>query len=175
MKLVKPKLLVNAVTELYQSHEGIEGDKVDGHSRNPLKPRGPSRFHGILCTRYTASFDVVAKITDRLSEDPFYTPPSEINESDETRQKLLTDLGDSIKCDKVIIHTLAKGNRINCVAAASATHQAQFWDFNRHTHALIEVPHEQLVNAIEKSRQTLERTAARAEISESLDPKHKVP
>lgn len=128
------------MTEFYQPGQSIEGDQLKGSSRNDLKRFGTHLFHGHRCTRYTAKFDVLVQVTKVVTGPPFQG-----EDADST-----IAFGASINCEKAIIHTKAKKATDEGVSPRTHTHKAQFWSFNDHSHALVDLPHDALVLALEK-------------------------
>ena len=157
------------MTEAFQPGDSVEGDKLKGHSREDLKPRGTTFFHGKRCLRYTAKRDVTVIVTKTLSVAPFNEEPNPKTVQDPTS---LTEVDDSIKCDKVIIHTRARKVSNDGVGPESHTHNAQRWSFNDHSHALIDYPHAELVSALENRNLSLVQPSKGKIISILESPVH---
>lgn len=125
------------MAESYNAGCAIEGKKVSGTSRDPLLHRGLTKYRGIRCYKYTASFNVTSLITDVIDGSPVFEPSAAI------------DLGASLKCDRAIIHSRDKKPSHELVHASS-THKASGWRFHDQTGVYIEHPHLDLINGMRK-------------------------
>ena len=117
--------------------DAIEGAKINGSSRFVLVNRGlVGKKNGDKYFRFIASFNVDAQIVAAA-------------------KKLILSLsahmvvGSKLLCDKAIIESFS--NTASCaVNSKSHTHKANFWKFSKQTMVRIDLPHNEIKNAIIK-------------------------
>lgn len=126
--------------------DAIEGKKVEGHSRKPLKYLGLFPQNGVMCHRFSAKFDVKAEITEPVREE------------DGTRRidpRASIDPADTIVARDAFVHSLERRHQDD-LAPGSARHQATFWRFPKQTAVRVSLAHQEIQNARDKAkRQTL--------------------
>lgn len=137
------------MADLVLTKQGIEGDAVEGSSRDPLLSRGPDLAddNTTRCYRYTASFNVRAKITRPGGPPPVFFPAAS------------TSSLDQLICDRALIQSFDR-KPSKKVEPGSGRHQTNGWTFKKRTGVLIEQMHKELKDAIEKRER--EKTALRA-------------
>src|SRR5512140_1215216 len=97
--------------ELVQVDQSIEGDAIEGQSRDPLKNRGWMRVNGQRCSTFVATFDVRGEVTRPLAPDAQRIEPDAV-----------TSPGNKVICEKALIHSVKEKHRTS-VAKGSASHQ----------------------------------------------------
>lgn len=125
------------MAEYYSAGNTIEGNKVSGTSRKPLIHRGETKYRGVRCWKFSAQFNVTAKVDAVSGNDVEF-------DKDAARE-----LGASLKCDKAVIHSGDKkpGNQL---VHGSSTHKTNAWRFSETTNVAIEQPHQELVDGARK-------------------------
>lgn len=128
------------MADLTQVNQAIEGDKIRGHSRMPLKNRGLQQHNGNLVYRFVASFDVKSHIDKVLSlPNPQFEPNASISQQDK------------IVCQNALIHS-SKSKYSSQVSKGSSTHKTNAWSFPQHTSVTITRSHQEIANAILKNK-----------------------
>jgi hypothetical protein len=134
--------------------ESIEGLKIQGHSRDPLRYQRTAIINGIKCFLFKANFNVFAKISAAL--------PEGTSQIDETA---FTIEGESLGCDSALITTIAKGRTPRQrdlfqqpVSHASHTHGATEWESKHQTNVRIDIPRQDVINAQIKRNNNLQLT-----------------
>ncbi len=73
----------------------IEGEKIEGHSRDPLSYRGKQRCNEVDCFQFVAKFDVKSLVIEVLvPKTPMISPSAHIG------------LNDDIVCEQAVISRL---------------------------------------------------------------------
>lgn len=109
--------------------EAIEGAKISGQSRKPLRAKGTEVRNGINCAVFMAEFDVGSKVEESLA-------PSARKIIDSS----LTQENDSLLCRKAFIYTLKPRRMSEEVSHGSSTHKTNKWRFSSHTAVQIDQP-----------------------------------
>ena len=143
------------MTEAVRVNDAIEGAKISGKSRDPLRNRGLCLILGHRVFKFTASFNVEANNKCALSPPPIYEPNAAVA------------VGDSIRCDGAVLYS-AKAKYSTTLTMGSATHQINKWDFPQHTSARINMPHQELINGIQK-REAEQRALAQQSPAKALN------
>ena len=128
------------MTSLVNPNTGIEGKKICGQSRDPLKYTRMLRIVEHRLHEYKDSFNVKSRISEALGlGEQRIDPDLSLNPADE------------VDCDCGLIRT-KKAKFSQCVRASSGRHQSNFWDFNNHSTFTITKPHHEIYNAIQKRK-----------------------
>jgi hypothetical protein len=138
----------------YKPKESIEGEKVSGDSRDPLRFQRVQSVNGIRCYIFKAEFNVHAQIIDAL-------PPG-VAKIDENA---LTHPGEKLSGDTVVITSLSKKFSLTLESNFTATHSGNTWGFSKQTNVRVITPRQQLIDAMRKrlnSRQIGSNTASLA-------------
>lgn len=125
--------------------EAIEGIRIKGHSRDPLRMLGarPVEMNGIRCYRFVADFDAVARIDKELpAGTPKIIPSSLVSE------------GDNVLCQKAIIYATKRRYKSEGVKPTTGRHKANHWTFSFQTAVQIEFGHEQIVMAVQTRKES---------------------
>jgi hypothetical protein len=117
--------------------ESIEGLKIQGHSRDPLRSKPVKKINGIKYFIYKAEFNVFAEIIVGLVPDTL--PGKKIDE------KALTADGETLGCDTALITTLAKSRTQKVVSHVSHTHGASEWEFQEQTNVKVVTPRQEVI------------------------------
>lgn len=114
---------------------------MQGSSRKPLFDRGLQLCGSARCKRFTAKWDVKARVDTPLAPnvDPTFEPQA----------KLTCDV--EITCETAIIQTFDFKPSAQ-VTARTGTHQAMAWRFGKQTSVRVDAAHEELMNAIKKNQ-----------------------
>jgi len=116
------------VCEFVREYESIEGKKIEGSSRNPLRFRGEEQIgDGPINYIFSASFNVRAMIAEGV-EGPLLI------------ENAYLQVGAELICQKATIRSV-KNRKKEKVKMASSTHQATFWTFSQQTNVQIEQAH----------------------------------
>jgi hypothetical protein len=127
------------VTTVVIAEAGIEGAKVKGHSRHPLRKGGMKLLESGRVGTYYAEHNVRAEVVECCSEsEPVIVTPA--NRS----------VGDEVSCEKAVIYTSARKPASEEVLPTTGTHKANHWKFVKPTHVRVVLPHPQIANAIAK-------------------------
>jgi hypothetical protein len=119
--------------------ESIEGLKIQGHSRAPLRSKPVKKINGLKYFIYKAEFNVFAEIVAALSPDIL---PIEKN--------ALIIEGETIGCDTALITTIAQNRTQKTVSHVSHTHGASKWEFKQQTNVKVVTPRQEIVDALQK-------------------------
>lgn len=133
------------MTCLVKNGESIEGNGIDGHSRNPLKNRGLRPYNDNSYYRFVASRDVKAKIKQKIVGEP------------QIEENASTCLEDEIICDNAMINSVT-GRYKQTIEAESAAHRARRWQFSGMAAIKIIIEHMSIRSAIDKRIKQLEIT-----------------
>lgn len=120
-----------------RQNDSIEGQVVDGSSRDPLITRGKRSTPAGICNCFIADFDVDASIVKSLSPGTVQIDPT----SDIAQ-------GSRVICQKSIVLSFEKKPQTQ-VINRTGRHKASAWHFPKQTLAKIDRAHQELVNAIE--------------------------
>lgn len=121
----------------------IEGAKVSGSSRDPLRNFGICVRNGIRCYRFVATFDVRAGISQTLQDGVPMIEPCANRQADA-----------AVQCSRATIHSLDDKPKVH-VAERTGAHRASHWRFADQTGVRVDAPHENLVNSMAKSQKRL--------------------
>jgi hypothetical protein len=142
----------------HNPNESIEGLKISGNSRDPLRYQRDQKNNGKKCSIYKAEFDVFAKIDEKLTDENylFYEIKEHSDDTDEKIPEPLTELGEKIDCDSAIITSIEKRRKIkqSLTSNFSATHGTNKWAFNKQTNIKVRTPSQEIVNALKNRRLT---------------------
>lgn len=122
--------------------ESIEGLKIQGHSRDPLRSKPVKRINGIKYFIYKAEFNVFAEIIVGLALDTL--PDKKFDE------KAFTAEDETLGCDKALITTIAKSRTQKVVSHVSHTHGANEWEFQEQTNVKVITPRQEIIDALQK-------------------------
>ena len=123
------------MSDVVDKGAAIEGAKVDGSSRNPLKNRGLWFRAGRRMHQFVASFNVKAEIRTELKHDVARIEPN-----------AQTDSKSEIRCERALICSLDI-SPAQSVGPCSGTHKASLWAFSKQTAVIIDQAHQEFVNA----------------------------
>jgi hypothetical protein len=123
----------------YKPKDSIEGEKVSGDSRDPLRFQRIQSVNGVRCYIFKAEFNVHAQIINTL-------PPG-VAKIDENA---LTQPGEKLGGDTVIITSLSKKFSSALESNFTATHSGNTWDFSKQTNVRVITPRQQLIDAMQK-------------------------
>jgi hypothetical protein len=136
----------------HKQGESIEGEKIYGHSRDPLRSQPVKKINGTKCFLFKAEFDVFAEIVVGLAHGA-----QQIDES-----ALLTK-GEKIECDTAQITTSAKGRTPRqkdlfqkTTSHITHTHGANEWEFKQQTNAKVLTPRQEIINALQKRNENIQ-------------------
>jgi hypothetical protein len=132
----------------HKSGESIEGLRIEGHSRKPLRSKPVQKIHGQKHFGYKVEFNVFAKIAAGLSPD--MVPDKKIE-----KDALITE-GETLGCDTAVIITIAKDRTQKAVSHVSHTHGANTWEFKQHTNIKVITPRKEIMDALQKRNDRLE-------------------
>jgi hypothetical protein len=122
--------------------ESIEGLKIQGHSRDPLRSNPVKKINGLKYFVYKAEFNVFAEIVAGLSPD--ILPDKKID-----KNALIIE-GETLGCDTALITTIAKDRTQKIVSHVSHTHGASEWDFKQQTNVKVVTPRQEIIDALQK-------------------------
>lgn len=124
----------------YQPGESIEGVRIRGHSRKPLRyQRTYILENKIKHHIFKAEFNVFAEIDTALVPDAVQL---DIN--------ALTNVGETLGCDSAIITSLYKKYHSDLGSNVTATHSANLWEFVKQTNVRVTIPREEIINGLNK-------------------------
>jgi hypothetical protein len=123
----------------YNPKESIEGEKISGDSRDPLRFQRMQKINGKKRYIFKAEFNVHAQITNAL-------PPG----AAKLDENALTQLGEKLGSDTAVVTSLAKNFSSVLESNFTATHSGNTWEFSKQTNVKIITPRQQIVNAIRK-------------------------
>lgn len=119
----------------------IEGEKVEGTSRHPIKNRGMVQVNGKRCHRFMADMNIRAQIAEEL--------PVGMLDDERLDSDAVTKKDAEIICDKAIIHSLT-AKYASDVKKGSATHKTNLWTFRKQTLVTVDRSHEGIGSALAK-------------------------
>jgi len=147
----------------HKPNESIEGEKIRGNSRDPLRYLRNVKTNGKTCCLYKAAFNVFAKIEEALiTGTPLLDTDTESNAGiDKIVPKPLTDVGESISCDTAIITSIEriKPSKESLVSNFTATHSTNTWEFRKQTNVKVVTPHQAIVNALQQRKVSFQSSA----------------
>jgi hypothetical protein len=130
----------------HQPSESIEGAKIEGHSRDPLRPQCTKLVNGIRCFIYHADFNVYAEIIT-------VRPP----DAPKLDGGALTAQGETLGSDTAILTIVAKTRTprhkdvFQALAShVTSTHGANKWAPKEQTNVKVKTPRQDIINAIQK-------------------------
>lgn len=135
-----------AMSDLTRPGDALEGDSLEGQSRDPIIPRGLMRVNGLKCYKFSSSFDVKSKIKCALSSGAVRLDPN-----------ASVSCADQLLCERATILSL-KMRYSKSVSTGSATHKANFWAFPQQAIARIDMAHQQIENARAKRLAQMSQT-----------------
>lgn len=115
--------------------QAIEGEKLEGHSRHPLRTMGLTIENGVQCEKYIVEHNVRAQATQQATPPPLFVPGAILDPTQE------------VICEMAVIFTLDKKPSTK-VAKGSHTHKASHWAFSKRTAVLVQRAHEAIRQAI---------------------------
>jgi hypothetical protein len=134
-----------------KSGESIEGLKIQGYSRDPIRSKPTKKINGIRYFRVKAEFDVFAEIVSVLAKG---TVPIDAN--------ALTTIDDTLRSDTASITIIAKTRNLHfsqkLESRVSHRHGAHKWEFKDHTNVKVDTHCEEIVNALEKRKHEMALT-----------------
>ena len=130
------------MTDLVKEGEAVEGDVVEGRSRNPIQDLGLFRHGEVRCNRYKASFDVRAHVVEGGPPNIFFA-----NASNSPAEEIVAEQALVLSLDRKPAADVVKG---------SASHRTNAWRFTKRTGVQVLRTHQQIRNAIE-ARQRIAR------------------
>ena len=130
----------------HKAGESIEGLKIQGHSRDPLRYQRTEIINGIKYFLFKAEFNVFAEVIIQLTCG---TPQIDEN--------ALITKGETIGCDTALITTIATTRTPRqrdlfqkTVSHVSHTHGASEWEFKQQTNVKVVTPRQEIKNALQK-------------------------
>jgi hypothetical protein len=127
----------------YKHNESIEGEKISGDSRDPLRFKRIQKIRGKKHYIFKAEFNVHAKITSSLPSD---TVPIDKN--------ALIKPGDSLSCDTAVITSTSKNFSSVLESNFTSTHSGNVWEFSKQTNVKVGTPRQQIIDALQKRLDT---------------------
>ena len=128
--------------DLVEKGKSIEGLRLEGSSRNPLRYKGAELVNGRKCHKFLATFNTKSSIIEKLGKDVRKIVGDAI-----------TDLDCTVLCDDAVIRSLEKKHSTAPKSNASSTHGTNAWLFSNQTNVLITRSHKEIENAIFKRKQ----------------------
>ena len=123
--------------------ESIEGLKIQGHSRDPIRSQPARKINGIKCFLYKAEFNVLAEVVIELTCG-----------TQQIDKNALTAKGETIGCDTALITTIASARtprlKEKTASHVSHTHGANEWEFKQQTNVKVVIPRYEIINALQK-------------------------
>lgn len=126
----------------HKQGESIEGLKIQGHSRDPLRSKPVKKINGLKYFVYKAEFNVFAEIVVGLSPD--ILPEKKIE-----RDALIME-GETLGCDTALIITIAKDRTQKVASHVSHTHGASKWEFKQQANVKVITPRQEIIDALQK-------------------------
>jgi hypothetical protein len=126
----------------HKSGESVEGLKIQGHSRDPLRSKPVKKINGLKYFVYKAEFNVFAEIVAGLSPDILLDKKLDKN--------ALIMEGETLGCDTALIITIAKNRTQKAVSHVSYTHGASEWEFTQQTNVKVVTPRQEIIDALQK-------------------------
>jgi hypothetical protein len=136
----------------HKPNESIEGEKIYGHSRDPLRSQPAKKINGIKCFLFKAEFDIFAKIVIELVPD-----------THKIDENALITIGEKIECDTALIATIAKGRTPRnkdlfrkTTSHITHTHGANEWESKQQTNVEVITPRQEIINALHKRKENIQ-------------------
>jgi len=127
----------------FNRSESIEGLKIKGHSRDPLRSQPAKKINGIKCFLYKAEFDVFAEVIIELTCG-----------TKKIYDNALVTKGEIIRCDTALISTIAKGRtprlKEKITSHVTHTHGAIEWNPPEQANVKVITPRTEIINALQK-------------------------
>jgi hypothetical protein len=123
----------------YNPGESIEGERISGDSRDPLRFQRTQQINGKKCYIFKAEFNVHAEITAPLSSG---TPLIDEN--------ALTQPGEKLGGDSAVITSSCNKFSSALRSNFTSTHSGNTWKFSEQTNVKIITPRQQIINAVQK-------------------------
>jgi hypothetical protein len=123
----------------YKPKESIEGEKIFGDSRDPLRFRRTQIVNGKKCYIFKVEFNVHAEIIEPLS-----LGTAKID------QNALIGLGEKLGSDTAIITSFCQKISSSLESNFTSTHSGNTWGFSKQTNAKVVTPRQQIIDAIQK-------------------------
>jgi hypothetical protein len=134
--------------------QSIEGEKISGHSRDPLRSQPAKIVNGVKCFFFKAEFNVVAEITVELAHD---TPQIDDN--------ALITKGEKLGCNSALIAIIAKTPTPRQrdlfqepASHVSHTHGANMWESKQQTNVKVITPRQEIIDALQKRKEIAQQT-----------------
>jgi hypothetical protein len=132
--------------QAHKSGESIEGERIYGHSRDPLRSQPAKKINGIKCFLFKAEFNVVAEVVIELTAG--------VQQID---KNALTARSDTLGSNTALIATIAttKTPRQRDLfqkprSRVSHTHGASEWESKQQTNVKVVTPRQEIINALYK-------------------------
>lgn len=122
--------------QLVSGGSALEGAKVSGHSRNPLKSLGLAKQNGERYEKYRADHDVKSSIVEAAEPPPTFFAEASL------------DAAATVVCERALICTFDK-RPAQAVSPGSASHKANHWTFSKRTAVRVDRAHAEIQRAIE--------------------------
>jgi hypothetical protein len=119
--------------------DSIEGENIEGTSRNPIVYKNIELINGIKCYVFVVSFNVKAGIKAELSKG-----------SKKIYENSYTGIGEEVSCDKVVIASIKNKHSTRKESNASGTHSAFGWSYPNQTNVKIITSHKEILDAMAK-------------------------
>lgn len=139
----------------HKPNESIEGEKIYGHSRDPLRSQPAKKINGIKCFLFKVEFDVFAKIVIKLIPDA--------HKHKKIDENALTTIGEKIECDTALIATIAKGRTPRnkdlfqqISSHITHTHGANEWESKQQANVKVITPRQEIINALHKRKENIQ-------------------
>lgn len=123
----------------YSPKESIEGEKISGNSRDPLRFQRTQKINGEKCYIFKAEFNVHANITSPLSSGAV-----------KIEKGALTEPGEKLGADTAVITSFSKNFSSALESNFTATHSGNTWEFSKQTNVKVITPRQQIINAVRK-------------------------
>lgn len=118
-----------------ETGQAIEGEKVSGHSRHPLRTYGLWIENGVRCEKYVAEHNVRGRATVAAMPPPIFVPGAVLDPSEE------------VICERAVVFSLDSKPGTS-VEKASHRHQANHWRFSKRTAVLVQRAHDGIRQAL---------------------------
>jgi hypothetical protein len=123
----------------YNPKESIEGEKILGDSRDPLRFQRIQKINGKKRYIFKAEFNVHARIITAL-------PPG----AAQIDENALTHQGEKLGSDTAVITSFSKNFSATLEGNFTATHSGNTWDFSSQTNVKVITPRQQIIDAMRK-------------------------
>jgi hypothetical protein len=124
---------------VYNPKESIEGEKISGDSRDPLRFQKAQKINGKKCYIFKAEFNVHAQITGPLPPD-----------ATKIDADALVRLGENLSSDTAVITSFSKNFSSGLESNFTATHSGNTWKFSKQTNVKVVTSRQQIINAAQK-------------------------